>query len=402
MKIIPFLRQSKIIPSPLMRKRRIGFQISGRRTIIWLLVFSFILSASPNGSWAQEFNLETPHFRFFFNDQSLEDKVSSLGRERESFIQFVLNLFPQARDPGEINCQIYTSWQEAYEESAKLKEDFVYNVYQDGLFLRSEDIALIVKKSIGESASFLQSGLVKLLWDKFRGFSPHTSALLLLENNQFFTPYDMIYRPYSIYATCTFASFLSFLWENYGTDKTIQLLKGVKDYMLSKGQSYLIPRTIQQIYGKSIDQLTQEWKAFLQTLPPPNIDSNSYAEAAEFINKAGAEFFLWMDFPNFVEILKDYGTLYYYFDSFDMEKTSIWLKRTQDLVSSSERAWKSLRNPATYFLWGGITLGAVLFLVALYFIVMGQINKKKILSLRKERAEEEKKFQEYFEKKLKK
>ncbi|MGB9552929.1 MAG: hypothetical protein ACPL7L_00925, partial [bacterium] len=218
----------------------------------------------------------------------------------------------------------------------------------------------------------------------------------------FFTPYDMIYRPYSVYATCTFASFLSFLWERYGTERLIQLLTGIKDYMLSKGQSYLIPRTIQQIYGKSIDQLTQEWKAFLQTLSPPDIDYRSYAQAAEFINKAGAEFFLWMDFPNFVEILKNYGTLYYYFDNFDMENTSIWLKRTQDLVTSSERAWESLRNPATYFLWGGIILGTVLFIILLYLVVRGQINKRKILALRRQRAKEEKEFQEYFEKRLKK
>ncbi|MCR4432600.1 MAG: hypothetical protein NUV70_00955 [Caldiserica bacterium] len=368
---------------------------------IWALLIALLMNMVPYATFAQEPAYESAHFRFYFDDPSLKEKVSALAEERESFFQFLKGLFPQAKDPGKIDCQIYTSWEEAYEKSAKLKEGFVYNIYQEGIFIRSEDIALMVKISLGESASFLQSGLVKLLWDQFRGLSPHSSTLLLLKENRFFTPYDMMYRPYSLYATCTFSSFLAFLWEKYGQEKLLQLLAGIKDYMLSKGQSYLIPKTIQQVYGKSIDQLTQEWKAYLLTLPQPPFDSKSYAAAAEFINRAGAEFYLWMDFPNFVEILKNYGTLYFYFDSFDMEKTSLWLERTEEIVTRSEKAWKSLRNPGTYLIWGGIALGIILFGVALYFIIMGQINKRKVLALRQKRDKEEKNYEEFLEKRLK-
>jgi hypothetical protein len=244
--------------------------------------------------------------------------------------------------------------------------------------------------------------LIKLLWDRFRGIDPHTSTLLLLKENQFYTPYEMMYRPYSIYATCTFSSFLSFLWEKYGQEKLLLLLAGIKDYMLLKGQSYLIPKTIQQIYGKDIDKLTQEWKAYLLALSPPAMDSRSYAAVAEFINRAGSQFFLWMDFPNFTEILHDYGILNYYFDNFDTENASLWLKRIEGDISRSERTWKSLRDPGTYLMWGGIGLGGILLLIAIYFIIMGQINKRRVLALRRQRNREEKNYNEFLEKKLKK
>jgi hypothetical protein len=372
------------------------------RKIAWALLIIFVSSLFPCFTFAQEPAYESAHFRFYFDDPSLKDRVSALAEERESFFQFLKGFFPQAKDPEKINCFIYSSWEQAYEQSAQLKEDFVYNVYEEGIFQRSEDIALLIKLSLGESASFLQNGLIKLLWDRFRGIDPHTSTLLLLKENQFYTPYEMMYRPYSIYATCTFSSFLSFLWEKYGQEKLLLLLAGIKDYMLLKGQSYLIPKTIQQIYGKDIDKLTQEWKAYLLALSPPAMDSRSYAVVAEFINRAGSQFFLWMDFPNFTEILHDYGILNYYFDNFDTENASLWLKRIEGDISRSERTWKSLRDPGTYLMWGGIGLGGILLLIAIYFIIMGQINKRRVLALRRQRNREEKNYNEFLEKKLKK
>ncbi|MCR4428274.1 MAG: hypothetical protein NUV68_02895 [Caldiserica bacterium] len=371
------------------------------KIIISGLLFALLFIFFPSGVLASNEELASEHFRFLFDDPSLKEKVASLSSQREAFIDFFKGKFPGAKDPGLIECYIFNSWKEAFEKASGLPEGSAYNVYSGGEFQRSEEVALAVKNSLGESASFLQSGLVKLLWDEFRGFGPHTSVLLLLKEHQFYTPYDMMYRPYSLYSTCTFSSFLAFLNETYGREKLLSLLSSVKDYMLTKGQSFLILQTFQGIYGKSIDQLTKEWKDFLLSLPSPPYDSKTYAEAAEFINKAGAEFYLWIDFPNFQEILENYGVLNFYFDNFDMEKTRGKLAQTREMVAQSEKAWKSVRNPVTYFIWGGVALGAILFSVSLYLIIMAQINKRKALAFRKKREKEEKNFEDFLEGKSK-
>ncbi len=316
-----------------------------------------------------------------------------MAAENESFLSFIRSTMTCTQEMGTIHSYIFTSWLSALHENFNLPVEAVWNIYEEGIFERSNEKSLMVRKLVGNSASFLQNGLMSMLLLSFRGLNPHLPSQLYFAVGDFVLPEELMFRQSAQQSIATAASFLAYLLENYGPLKLTELLDRVND------ENYFVfPEALEAIYGRKILTLSSEWKNYLVERADPLSDEfvQEFFEISQFVNVASLRFFAWQDYVNFGDIMRDVGLLYYHFERFDVEKSRLYMER---LKKDEEHGQWVADRPKRIATWSGIGVGVILAgLLGFYFYKLNQRRKARMAFIASLKPQQEA-FEEFLKEK---
>jgi hypothetical protein len=354
-------------------------------------------ASSPSPDWQI---IRSPNFIYYLRDPSIQPAVEELSRQDEEFRSFLSQTFQVTVTLYPIQTYIFTDWQTALQENLRLPETAIWNIYEQGVFERTNAQSLLVRRLVADSASFIHSGVMTSLQYRFRGQDPHVPALLYRAMGELQPPEKMMFQPYSQHALVTYASFLTFLEDRYGATKLKDLMYGVRsEVYYGSGRTGEFEKTwlfldeVQRIYGRKLEDLSQDWLAFLAPMQAPsNIDPKMYYEISQYLNTVGMNYYRWQDFPNFFELMSDTALLYYWFDRLDLEKSQIYYQRL--LEGDAQGQWV-VNAPTRYAIGGGIGLGVIVLAIIGYFIWKSWRRGRQMRALAKAAQQEQSAFSEF-------
>lgn len=340
------------------------------RTAAVVVLIGFLIvpfSGIEGASWQ---SYKSEHFIFYYKDTEIKGDIERLATENENFLSFLRSTMSCTRELETIHSYIFPSWPSALRENFNLPEEAVWNIYEEGVFERSNEKSLMVRKLVGDSVSFLQNGLMSMLLLSFRGLDPHLPAQLYFSVGDFVLPEELMFRQSAQQSIATSASFLAYLLENYGPSKLAELLNRLND------ESYFtFPEALERTYGKKILTLSSDWKTYLQMRAwssPKEYTAQEFYEVSQFVNVASLRFFIWQDYINFGDIMKDVGLLYYYFERLDIKNSRIYMERLKEDEEYGQ--WEADR-PKRIVMWSGIGVGVLL--IGLFVLYLRKLNQRR-------------------------
>ncbi len=161
-------------------------------------------ASSPSPDWQ---SIRSPNFIYYFRDPSIQQAVEGLSGQDEEFLGFLSRTFQVTAPISPIQTYIFTDWKSALQENLRLPETAIWNVYEQGVFERTNAQSLLVRQLVADSASVVHSGVMTSLQYQFRGQDPHAPALLYRALGELQPPEKMMFQPYSQHALVTYASF---------------------------------------------------------------------------------------------------------------------------------------------------------------------------------------------------
>ena len=354
-------------------------------------------ASSPSPDWQ---SIRSQNFIYYFRDPSIQPAVEGLSSQDEEFLSFLSRTFQVTATISPIQTYIFTDWKSALQENLRLPETAIWNIYEQGVFERTNAQSLLVRQLVADSASFVHSGVITSLQYRFRGQDPHVPALLYRALGELQPPEKIMFQPYSQHAVVTYASFLTFLENQYGAVKLKELMYSVRSevyYGLGRTgefeKTWLFLDEVQRIYGRKLEDLSKDWLAFLAPMQSPSsIDPKVYYDISQYLNTAGFNYYRWQDFPNFFELMSDTALLYYWFDRLDLEKSQFY---HQQLLEGDAQGQWAVDTPTRYAIGGGIGFGVIVFGIIGYFIWKSWRRGQQMRALAKAAKQEQSAFSEF-------
>jgi hypothetical protein len=380
-------------------------RLRGIATVVLLVGLQLSSFAPPLALGVEGWqSYRSTHLTLFYRDSSLQKQVKAFAQENEDFLQYMLRTFTTTKEIEPVDSYIFSDWTSALRENMQLPEAAVWNVYEEGVFERYSEESLVFRRIVANSVDFLHSSVLNLLRMRLRGQNPHDPALLLLKTKNLDPPEMMMYRPTSQYALATFTSFFSYLLDTYGAGKLQSLLLSLNDanyFFIDRSggegrNTALFPQNIASFYGKSLQELSQDWLMVLNGMPGPTLalEPQRYHSALDFVNVVGLRFYQWQDYETFPSLMRDMAQLFYYFDRLDLAKSETLIQQIKQ--EEAEGAWATGRTTRT-IIW--VSVGVLVLLVGFIALLLYRdyLRRKKLLAFLNTHPNDQEGFSRFLE-----